>query len=226
MMIKILLLYGLYSLFGSPVLVVIVILVALYFIDRKFVGLMPSLSKPFRRSRRLNRLKIELSTHPHHTRDKLEMAWLLIEKRNYNQALVLLQEIQPILNDSADVLYALGLCRLRLGELALGEQCMLKGLELNPKVKYGEPYLRLGEAFSIVEPVRALEYLQKFREMQSSSCEAYYRLGQLYERLGQKEDARGSFREALVIYRSLPKYKRRIERKFAYFAVWKTITQH
>ncbi|MOA49630.1 Tetratricopeptide repeat protein [compost metagenome] len=63
--------------------------------------------------------------------------------------------------------------------------------------------------------------LEQFRQVNSSSCEAYYRLGQLYEQLGRGEDARRAYRETLQIYRSLPKYNKRKQRRWAILARFK-----
>jgi tetratricopeptide (TPR) repeat protein len=208
----------LWRLTGNPILSVLVLLVILYFIDRKFIGLTPSLSRPFKRNRRLKQIKFELRTHPHNTSGKLEAAWLLIEKKKFAEALQYLEEVNRILDDSAEASFATGLCYLKLGDLEQGEKWVLQSLDINPRVRYGEPYLRLGEALAIVQPQKAIQYLQQFRELHSSSCEAYYRLGQLYERMGRKEEAHLTFRETLDIFRGLPKYKRRTERRFALLA--------
>jgi tetratricopeptide (TPR) repeat protein len=213
----------LWRLTGNPFLAVLVLLVILYFIDRRFIGLTPSLTRPFKRNRRLNQIKFELLTHPHNTSGKLEAAWLLIEKKNYAQALLYLEEVNRVLEDSAEASFATGVCYLKLGDLEQGEKWVLQSLSINPRVRYGEPYLRLGEALAVVQPEKALKYLQQFREVHSSSCEAYYRLGQLYEHIGRKEESRLIYKETLDIYHGLPKYKRRTERRWALMAWWKKI---
>jgi tetratricopeptide (TPR) repeat protein len=211
----------LWRLTGNPFLAVLVLLVILYFIDRRFIGLTPSLTRPFKRNRRLNQIKFELLTHPHNTSGKLEAAWLLIEKKKYAQALLYLEEVNRVLEDSAEASFATGLCYLKLGDLEQGEKWVLQSLSINPRVRYGEPLLRLGEALAEVQPEKALKYLQQFREVQSSSCEAYYRLGQLYEHIGRKAESRLIYKETLDIYHGLPKYKRRTERRWALLAWWK-----
>jgi tetratricopeptide (TPR) repeat protein len=212
---KLFIFFILWRLTGNPILAVLVLLVILYFIDRRFIGLTPSLSRPFKRNRRLKQIKFELLTQPHNTSGKLEAAWLLIEKKEYTQALHYLEEVHRILDDSAEAAYATGLCYLKLGDLEQGEKWVLQSLVINPRVRYGEPYLRLGEALAMVQPEKALNYLQQFREVHSSSCEAYYRLGQLYERIGRKAESRATYQETLDIYHGLPKYKRKSERRWA-----------
>ncbi len=218
MFIKFFLFWILWRIVGNPFIAIAILLIILYFLDRRYVGITPNLFRPLQQSRKLSKLKQDLAVHPYNTSGKLEAARILMEKKRYTQALVLLEQVQPVMKDSADVLYEWGLCQLMLGDLDEGEEKMLQALEMNPKVKYGEPYLRLGEAWAETDLERAIGYLERFREIHSSSCEAYYRLGQLYKKLDRKEAANRAFRETLDIYRSLPKYKRKTERRWALLA--------
>jgi tetratricopeptide (TPR) repeat protein len=208
---------------GNPFLALIVLLVILYALDRRFIGLSPSLTRPFRLSRKMSRLQQDIKLSPHDTSAKLELARVYIEKKRYGDAGVLLDSILPVMDQSADVHFELGLCRLKLGKLEDGRRLMEQALELNPRVRYGEPYFRLAEALAPSSPAEAVHCIERFREVQSSSCEAYYRLGRLYEAMGRKEDAKAAYREVRVVYRSLPAYSRRLQRRWAVLAAWKSM---
>jgi len=218
---KILIFSFLWYILGNPFLALLVLLVIFYAIDRRYVGLFPSLVRPFRVSRRISALRSELRMSPHNTSAKHELARLLMEKKQYRQALSLLEEVQPRLEDSDDVLAELGICRLKLGDLEVGEQLIMQSVERSPRVKYGEPFLQLGEAFAGANPDKAVRYLERFKDIHTSSCKGYYRLGQLYTIMGRKEDAKAAFRETVEIYRSLPKYKRKTERRWFLLALFK-----
>ncbi|MFC5451793.1 tetratricopeptide repeat protein [Paenibacillus aestuarii] len=208
----------LWRLTGNPVIAFIILLIILYLLDRRFIGLTPNIFKPFQLGRKASRLRQDLQANPHNTSSKLELARILIDRKKYSEAMLYLEQALQLMEDSADIHYELGLCHLKLGNLDKGESLMLQALALNPRVKYGEPYLRLGEALAANAPARAVAYVEKFREVHSSSVEAYYRLGQLYQQLGRGEDAKRAYREALDIYRGLPKYSRRQQRRWALLA--------
>ncbi|ALS20937.1 tetratricopeptide repeat protein [Paenibacillus naphthalenovorans] len=203
---------------GNPFVAIIVVIILFYLLDRRFIGMTPSVLKPFKRSRRLSKLKEELRLSPHHTSTKLDIARIYMEQKKYAAALELLDQVGEVMEDSADVLSEKGICKLKLGAVEEGERLILQAVQLNPRVKYGDPYLKLGEAFADTDAKKAIGYLERFREVNSSSCEAYYLLGQLYRKLGREEEARRSFREAVELYRGLPKYKRRHERRWALLA--------
>ncbi|SFL57044.1 Tetratricopeptide repeat-containing protein [Paenibacillus sp. 1_12] len=215
---KLLLFVALTWLTGSPIIAIIVLIVIFYVLERRFIGLSPSVVKPLKRVRKLSKLRQELRLSPHQTTAKLEMARLWMEQRKYTQAHEYLLQISEVMKDSAEVQAELGICELKLGHLQQGEQSLLQALELNPRVKYGEPYLRLAEAWADQDPHTSIAYLKQFQIVNSSSCEAYYRLGQLYHRLGSKAEAREAYRATVELYRGLPRYKRRFERRWVVLA--------
>jgi tetratricopeptide (TPR) repeat protein len=212
---KILLFVGLTWLFGSPFVAIIVLLVILYMLERRFVGLSPSIVRPFRRRNSIAKWKRQLQLSPHDISAKTELARLLIENKKFNQAREILLGIQMQMDHSAEYWSDLGICDLALGNLDDGEREMKLALSISPKVKYGQPYLRLAESFSKSNPVQAIAYLQQFKEVNSSSCEAYYRLGVVYTSLGKPEEASQAYLECRQLYRSLPRYLKRHERKWA-----------
>lgn len=208
----------LWRLLGNPIIAIVVILVIVYVLERRYIGMTPSIMKPFKRSRRLSLLRRELESRPHDTRSKLEAARLYLDKKSYKQAHDYLEQVLPVMDDSAEVLVELGLCKLKLGAQEEGEKLILQGLERNPRVHYGDPYLWLSEAHMHASPDKALDYLKQLPEVHSSSCQAFYRMGQLYALMGRKEEADRAYEEASRIYRGLPKYKRKSERRWAILA--------
>lgn len=211
----------LYRLVGNPFLALIVLLVILYFLDRRYVGIFPSITRPFRRSRQISRLRTTISLNPNDVSAKFELARLLVERNRYNESKDLLLQITDRYEQSAEYWVELGYVNLKLGLMPEGEAQMLQGLEINRRARYGQPYLQLAETFRDVDQDKALYYVSQFQEIQSSSSEAYYLAGSMYKALGRNEDAKRAFEESTAIYRSLPKYKKRQERGWAlrsYFA--------
>ncbi|AIQ46847.1 hypothetical protein R70723_13910 [Paenibacillus sp. FSL R7-0273] len=206
---------------GNPFLALIVLLLILYFLDRRYVGILPSLGKPFRRSRQMSKLRTTISLNPNDVSAKFELARLLIERKRYSNAKELLLQISDRYEQSAEYWVELGYANLKLGMLPEGEAQMLQGLELNRRAQYGQPFLRLAEIFRNVDQDKALRYVTEFQEIQTSSSEAYYLAGSMYKALGRNDEAKRAFEESIAIYRSLPKYKKRQERGWAlrsYFA--------
>lgn len=210
--------------FGNPFIAILVLLILLYALDRRYVGLTPSFYKPLKRRARIRKLKQHIVQSPNDVSAKHELARLLIEKKSYKEALKLLVPLQHTLEDSAEFWDDLGTAYLQTGDEENGETCITRALELNPKVKYGAPYLRLAALYSNSRTEQALACLEDFAGIQSSSCEAYFRLAAINKQLGRMEEAKGAIEEGLRVYRMLPRYKKRQERGWAVRLLSKKLT--
>ncbi|MBM7569216.1 tetratricopeptide repeat protein [Paenibacillus sacheonensis] len=215
---KILIFVLLWRLTGSPIIAVIVLLIIFYVLERRYVGLTPSIVKPLRRFRTIRRLRQQVAMNPNDIPAKHELARLLIERKRFAEAKSWLMPMQDALENSAEFWDDLGTALLQLGEREAAQAAIGNALSINPRVKYGTPYLRLATIHAKTDPQKAIGYLQSFRAIHSSSIEAYYRLAGVYAQMGQRDEAKGMLKECGTIYRSLPRYKKRQERKWALLA--------
>lgn len=197
----------LFRLVGNPFLAIFILLLILYFLDRRYVGIFPSITKPFKRMRQISKLRTTISLNPNDVSSKFDLARSLTERKKYREAKDLLLQIEDRYEQSAEYWVELGHVNLKLGALEEGEAQMLRGLEINRKARYGQPYLWLAETFRHTNHDKALHYVTQYQEIQSSSSEAYYLAGSMYKALGRSEDAKRAFEESTAVYRSLPKYK-------------------
>lgn len=208
---------------GNPILAIVVLLFILYVLDRRFVGVFPSITKPFKRMRSISKNRQQIALNPNDVTSKFDLARLLIERKKYKEAYELLISIESSYDHSAEYWDMIGTTEIQQGQLEQGERHILRALDLNQKVKYGQPYLRLASAFKDKDQSKALQYVERFQDIQSSSSESYYYLGLVYGNLGRKNDAAEAYRQSIHVYRSLPKYKKRQERKWAvrsFFRKW------
>ncbi len=203
---------------GNPLIALLLVILILYFVDRRFIGFAPNLFKPIQTSRRIAKLKQELSLSPFNQSLKTELGRLYLERKKFAQALTYLQEVHEANPDSDEIKAELGLALMKTGKVDQGASLIERALQGNPRVKYGQPLLHLAEAYSDSDPVKAAAYLERFKDMQSSSCEAYYRLGRLYDKLGRSQDAADAYKETIELYKALPKYKKKSERRWAWLA--------
>lgn len=205
----------LFRLVGNPFLAIFILLLILYFLDRRYVGIFPSITKPFKRMRQISKLRTTISLNPNDVSSKFDLARSLAERKKYKEAKDLLLQIEDRYEQSAEYWVELGHVNLKLGALEEGEAQTLRGLEINRKARYGQPYLWLAETFRHTNHDKALHYVTQYQEIQSSSSEAYYLAGSMYKALGRPDDAKRAFEESTAVYRSLPKYKKRQERGWA-----------
>ncbi|UOF89845.1 tetratricopeptide repeat protein [Fodinisporobacter ferrooxydans] len=211
---KFFLFYIIWRITGNPILAIIVLLMIYYVVDRRYIGLLPSVLNPFRKRVRMSRLQKQLDINPHDMSAKYELAQAYIEARQPKRALELLQAMPASMQDSEDVLYHTGLCHLSLGDMEVGETLILRALALNSRLHYGEPYLKLATAFANVFPAKAMHWFEQFEADNFSSCECYYRKGLLHLQLGNRDKAKQEWKKCLEIYRTLPNFRKRSERRW------------
>ena len=129
------------------------------------------------------------------------------------------------LDDLDETNYYLGLAYLKTGRERDGVARIEQALVINPRFRYGEPYLRLGEHYLTMGRYDdALAMLKQQGEIHTSSVEGLYQMGETYRRMGDPAQAREAYRRSLTAFRQSPRYKRRDERRWAWrarLALWR-----
>lgn len=210
--------YLLWRLTGNPILAIIVLFIIYYFIDRRYIGLLPNILTPFRRMMRISRLQNDLKLNPHDMPARQALAETYLERGRYSRALAILSEVTGPMSGSTEIKYDKGLCHLGLGQLDTGEALILEALDEDHQLHYGDPYLKLATAFANSHPTKSLYYIHAFARLNVSSCESYYRMGVLQRRLGNQAEAQTAWRECTQTYRALPAFRKRRERRWATLA--------
>lgn len=218
MVAKFLFFYLALMLTGNPILAIVLVLVVYYLIDRRYIGLFPSIVKPFRRMLRISNLEKQLAVNPHDMPVRYDLAQAYMERGKFARALELLEALPPSMQENPEGMYDIGVCELSLGRMEAGEARILKAIALNGDLRYGEPYLKLATATATVNPKKALEYLTEFQRKNFSSCESYYRLALLHRRFGNRSETRQALQKCIETYHSLPRFRKRVERRWVVLA--------
>jgi tetratricopeptide (TPR) repeat protein len=202
-----------YLLLRNPISGIIVILLLYLIMDRRFIGLIPDVFRPLRINRQKKNLIKELSLNPVNAAAQFELGSLLVGNKQYEKALPYLQKATEKLDNSQSH-FMLGIALFRLGKQDDGREELLKALEMNPKVGYGEPYLYLAEyALTHKEDVSTVPGLKEALR-QYGSAEVNYKLGRLFEKAGHKSEAVNCYDEAIAAYKQSPPFLRRQHRRY------------
>lgn len=204
---------------GSPIFALLVILAIYLALDYQFIGISRGILGRFRRTTAIRGLRRDLSINPHDAMARRDLGRLLVESHHFADAVPHLEKAVERMPDSDEAACDLGLAYLWTGKVAEGEELIRRALDRNPKLRYGDPYLRWGEfLLDRGQNADAAERLEHFRSIFSSSVEGHYLLGVAYQRTGERTKAVASYRAALEMFKRSPRYKRKEERLW----VWKT----
>lgn len=216
---KFFLIYFIIAILSNPITALIIILIIFLLLDRRYMRWFPQLIRRLKKSQKLRQLLREVEANPHNATDKLEVGRLYADRKRFTKAIPYLEEALERIHNHAEGVFYLGWCYLRTGRADAGLAKIEEALTLNPRVRYGEPYLRLAEYYREQgEYTKALNWLERGHEAGLSNAEMAYREGQLLRQLGSKHQAAQAFDTAIQYYRTSPKYIKKEERRWALLA--------
>ncbi|NLT95363.1 MAG: hypothetical protein GXW85_07485 [Clostridia bacterium] len=202
---------------GNPLLALLILTVLYLLVDRRFIGLFPDFLRPFKRKSRIKELEEQVKINPANVDAYRELGLLYLEGKNYFNAVKSFEKCLDKMNEYADIHFGLGKALYFQGRKEQGSEEMLKALDINPKIGYGEPYIYLLE--NQLETERNLEtindYIEKIRQF--GTPEILYKGGKQLLKYDD-EKATQLLREALNTYRVIPGNFRKVHRRWALLA--------
>ncbi|MBT3224495.1 MAG: tetratricopeptide repeat protein, partial [Proteobacteria bacterium] len=166
--------------------------------------------------KRMGRLGVTIEQNPHDAVAHGELGRLLVEYGRCKKAIPHLKNALERRPQAAESHYYLGLAFLKTGDWQRGKPSVDRALELRPELRYGEPWLRLGD-FHLWrrQYAKALPFYQTFTALHSSSSEGFFKLACCCKATNDKAAAKEAFREAVAAYRQSPSHRRRVNRYWA-----------
>lgn len=184
-----------------------------------FSGGFVRLPRAFHRWRTIAELRQAVATNPHDAAARSDLGRLLVEAGKPREALDHLEAAIQRMPDQAETLYVLGAARLGVGDHAQGRPAVERALALDPRLRYGEPYLTLADFYlERKEYAQAIPLLEECVGINASSVEGRYKLGQALWASGDAKGAEAILTEAVEIFPQLPGFRRRVARPWKWKA--------
>lgn len=208
------------SVTGSPLLGLLVLAALWYGGSGWYFGRLSTPFGPLKERLRIRRLRGELSVNPHNVNVRAELGGLLAT-RSPDEAKKLLQEVCQRAPELPLPHYYLGLALLALGDTAAGRASIERALAIRPDLRYGEPWVRLGDHYaSRGQGAEAIAAYRKATAAHTSYAEAWYKLGAALKRAGDRDAGREALQETLQSTEHAPAFKRRVDRSWRWRAWW------
>ena len=191
-------------LFQHPILLVGVVA---FFLLRRFI---PDPVVLFRTFGRIQALRRQIDANPANVTARRDLATVYLQRLRPGSALTLLDEARKRFPDDPELLYLTGLAHSKRGEhdKALGP--LVRAVEIDPKVRFGEPFLVAGDALSALgRSDEAVDAYERFVSSNSSSIQGHLKLAMALEKTKETEGAQKSLDEAFSTWRQLPGFQRR-----------------
>ena len=129
--------------FENPFVAIIFIVIIYAIIDRWYIGALPDFIKPLQRWRKITKLKQEIEFSPSPGQILYQIGALQVESGNMKEGRQHLEKAHDLIHEHPDIEYYLGVARIKTGALEIGKEALENALKINPKIKYGFPYIYL-----------------------------------------------------------------------------------
>ncbi len=210
---KIFLFYILTVITRNPLLALLVILLLYFFLDRRYIGLIPDFAGPFRTRREIARLKREVMLNPHNGQALSNLGRDLVRIKKYREGVEYLDRALEKMDDIPETQFYLGLGWLSLNNLDRASEHLEKAIELDRRYGYGEPHLRLGDYHTASNNLdQALKAYEDFTGIHTSSSEGFFKIGEIWLQKGDRQKAGEYYRNAMHAFKGSPPHKKRIDR--------------
>lgn len=178
-----------------------------------FVGLRKILPDPFvliRTSGRIGALRRQIASNPANVTARRDLAMILIERLRPRAAVVPLREALERDPKNAELCYLLGVALLRSGDAEGALEPLVRAVEIDARVRFGEPFLVAAQALERLGRFdEAEDALERYNDANTSSVEGQVRLARLLARKRDGEGARRALAAALDTWSQLPRYAKR-----------------
>jgi cellulose synthase operon protein C len=159
---------------------------------------------------RLRSLRDQVEINPANAVARAQLAEVWLDRRRPARAVPLLEQALERDPTSAELLFLLGLARLRAGRAEQALEPLGSAVASDPKVRYGAALLALGDAQLAVGKLdEARTAYARYIKINTSNLEGYCKLAVVCERAKDLPGAKMWRDEAVATYRVLPGYQRR-----------------
>jgi tetratricopeptide (TPR) repeat protein len=172
----------------------------------------------------IRRLDAQIAANPANATARRDLAEIWLERMRPGRALTLLDEARKRHPKDAELLYLTGVARLRSGDAEGALEPLVEAVEIDPRVRFGEPYLVAADALARLGRLEEAEdALERYTSLNSSSIQGWVRLADVRKRRGDKKGSDEAIREALETWKQIPGYRRRGELGSWLKALWRRV---
>lgn len=204
---------------GNPIIAVLIILAVYLAIDRTYYGFVPDPFKAFKVAARIRELGRMVLINPHDARSLKELGIFMVERKNWRKAIEYFTRACSKMSDDPEFNYYYGIALAGNGDIGKGRALVDSALLASPGLKYGDPYLAMAEVYiDNGEYGSAEPFLEQFLRTRLSSTRGLFQMGLVKIKTGKSDEGREYLRKAIAVFKDSPRYKRKIERKWAWKA--------
>lgn len=155
-------------------------------------------------------LTAQIQANPANITARRDLAIVWLERLRPRRALELLDEARTRFPNDAELLYLTGVARLRCGDAEGALEPLVQAVEIDPKLRRGDPYLTAAEALlSLGRIEEAEDALERYVQANSSSMQGYVLLAVTRQKRGNADGARKALDDAFHTWSTIPSFRKK-----------------
>lgn len=159
---------------------------------------------------KIRTLKTQIEANPANTLARRDLADIYVQRMRPRTAAKLLEEALARRPDDAELLFLMGLARYRSGRFEEALDPLIRSVESDPAVRFGQAYMVAGDALmELGRHEEAEDAYERYTEGNSSSIEGLYKLSRAARKRRDEEGAKRALKEAVKTFSILPRFQRR-----------------
>ncbi|HHU86331.1 MAG: tetratricopeptide repeat protein [Pelotomaculaceae bacterium] len=200
---------------GNPLLALLILILVVFVIERRFIGVLPDIFEPWRRAGRMRQLNKEVQVNPANAEAHLDLGEAYFRQGKYKLASSFLEKASGKMAGHPLFHFYLGACYYHLGKIEEGKREIEKAVAANPKASLGEPYVYLLRiCLQERQPAHIIENICK-QLLNSGTPKTFYLAGRVFMEAGDINRARNFFEETIENYDACRGALKRLYRKWA-----------
>lgn len=159
---------------------------------------------------RISALRRQIEANPANATARRDLAEIYLAQLRPKRAAVLLEEALVRFPDDPELLFLHGVALHRTGESERALGSLVKSVEVDARVRFGQPFLVAGDALMHLGRVEeAIDAYERYLDRSSSSVEGYVKRSRAHRAARSAEAATRDLEEARKTWKALPGYQRR-----------------
>lgn len=183
--------------------------VALFFALRRFI---PDPVVWMQTASRISSLRRDVAANPANVTARRDLASIYLQRLRPRTASRLIEEALTREPKNAELLYLQGLARYKAGDAAGAIGPLVEAVQIDARVRFGEPYLVAGDALAkLGRWEEAEDAYERYTNANSSSVQGLTKLARAQRERGAKDVALTTLQNATQTWAHLPGYMKRKE---------------
>jgi len=159
---------------------------------------------------RISALSRQIEANPSNATARRDLAVIYLDRMRPGRAGELLADALKRFPEDAELLFLSGLAFYRRGDYEKALDPLVKSVDRDPRLRFGEPYLLAGDCLvALGRSEEAIDAYDRYLSKASSSIEGLVKKARAHRKLGEAEAGKKDLDEALRTWGQIPGFQRR-----------------